>query len=485
MTFSNGSNNPTTTARTITVQAQDSGASPTTTSNTINETVDIDLPAPTITASGLTSTKTAGGPAVVVDAGVTVNSYDTSHITGATMTITNVQSGDTLNFSTQNGITGTYNSGTGVLQLNGTATVAQYNTALQSITYSNTTNSSTTTRTLTVSATDSNASPTTGATTAESVNVVAPLKVTGIYISGSAWNTSFLSYLGSHGQGSSSFGFNIADGSTQLSDLPWFNLNTIIVTFSGTPSQINKSSLEVLSGSGNTVLSTASTTFTQINATTYKWVLPAVLTNSRELVAVASSTSSFGTPVLDANGAGLDGQFSTGGTLPSGSNGLAGGAFSAFYNVFPGDINRDTNDNGTDLNLMRPLAINTRDTTGSYISFYDVNGDGTINGTDLSDIRPDTGRLATGSPTAPAATQVGGLDSGTALGVIETTSSTPSSGSSANNTGGSVAAAPASSSSSSSTSSLGSDDDDDSSSLASTDATDEAVGSFDLADLWV
>jgi hypothetical protein len=259
------------------------------------------------------------------------------------------------------------------------------------------------------------------------------------------------------------------------------------VTFSGTPSQIDKTSLEVLSGSGNTVLSTASTTFTQINATTYKWVLPAVLTNSRELVAVASSTSSFGTPVLDANGAGLDGQFSTTGTLPSGSNGLAGGAFVAFYNVFPGDINRDTNDNGTDLNAMRPLAINTRDTSGSYISFYDVNGDGTINGTDLSDIRPDTGRLASGSPTAPASTQVGGLalDSGTALGVIETTSSTPSSSTSANNTGGSVAAAPASSSSSSSIGSLGSDDDDDSSSLASTDATDEALAGFDLSDLYV
>ena len=49
-----------------------------------------------------------------------------------------LQAGDTLNFANQNGITGSYNSGTGTLALTGSATPAQYQTALQSITFSTT-----------------------------------------------------------------------------------------------------------------------------------------------------------------------------------------------------------------------------------------------------------------------------------------------------------------------------------------------------------
>ena len=44
---------------------------------------------------------------------------------------------DSLSFTNQNGITGTYNSGTGVLTLTGTTTVANYQTALRSVTYTN------------------------------------------------------------------------------------------------------------------------------------------------------------------------------------------------------------------------------------------------------------------------------------------------------------------------------------------------------------
>ncbi len=67
---------------------------------------------PTLTQVGPTSTYTIGGAAVAVDAGMNLTSTD-ADITGATMTITNEQSGDSLNFTNQNGITGTYNSGPG------------------------------------------------------------------------------------------------------------------------------------------------------------------------------------------------------------------------------------------------------------------------------------------------------------------------------------------------------------------------------------
>jgi uncharacterized repeat protein (TIGR03803 family) len=91
--------------------------------------------APLVTASGGTATFTIGGAAVAIDAGLTVNSADTD-LTGATVTISSgtLQPGDMLHFTNQNGISGSYTGG--VLTLSGTATVAQYQAALQSITFS-------------------------------------------------------------------------------------------------------------------------------------------------------------------------------------------------------------------------------------------------------------------------------------------------------------------------------------------------------------
>ena len=106
-----------------------------------------------MTPSGTTNTFTLGGSAVAVDSGVTVTSYD-ADLTGATVTISagTLQSGDTLNFTNQNGITGSYAGG--VLTLSGSATPAQYQAALQSVTFS-TTSTNTTTRSLSIVAVDS------------------------------------------------------------------------------------------------------------------------------------------------------------------------------------------------------------------------------------------------------------------------------------------------------------------------------------------
>src|SRR5262249_17303803 len=62
---------------------------------------------------------------------------------------------DVLAFTNQLGITGNYNSGTGVLTLTGTTTVANYQTALRSVTYANSSdNPSTSPRTVTFTAND-------------------------------------------------------------------------------------------------------------------------------------------------------------------------------------------------------------------------------------------------------------------------------------------------------------------------------------------
>ncbi|MET4106732.1 LamG-like jellyroll fold domain-containing protein [Hymenobacter sp. UYP22] len=82
---------------------------------------------------------TEGGPPVQLTNTLTVAYSDNSAttLTGATVKITNYQAQDQLNFTNQNGITGSYNS-SGTLTLSGPANQAAYQAALRSVTYSST-----------------------------------------------------------------------------------------------------------------------------------------------------------------------------------------------------------------------------------------------------------------------------------------------------------------------------------------------------------
>ncbi len=82
---------------------------------------------------------TAGGSAVFITTALTVDSHPTiTELTSATVQITeNLDNpDDQLNFVDQLGITGSYVAGTGTLTLTGTASLANYQTALRSITFS-------------------------------------------------------------------------------------------------------------------------------------------------------------------------------------------------------------------------------------------------------------------------------------------------------------------------------------------------------------
>jgi hypothetical protein len=91
---------------------------------------------PTVTA-GATATFTGGGAAVALDGGLTISDPDSGgNLTSATVSVgTGFLAGDTLNFTNQNGISGSYDAVHGVLTLTGTSSVANYQTALDSITY--------------------------------------------------------------------------------------------------------------------------------------------------------------------------------------------------------------------------------------------------------------------------------------------------------------------------------------------------------------
>ncbi len=98
---------------------------------------------------------------LTITANTAITDENDGYMNGATIVISAnyTSSEDVLAFTNANGITGTWNAGTGTLTLSGSATVANYQTALRSVTYqnTNTANPSIATRTITFTVTDPNA----------------------------------------------------------------------------------------------------------------------------------------------------------------------------------------------------------------------------------------------------------------------------------------------------------------------------------------
>ena len=94
---------------------------------------------PVLSATAGSASYTEGGAAVVVDSGVSASDVDSTTFAGATVTISgNYTGGDTLGFVEQNGISGGFDSETGVLTLSGNASISDYETALRSVTFEST-----------------------------------------------------------------------------------------------------------------------------------------------------------------------------------------------------------------------------------------------------------------------------------------------------------------------------------------------------------
>ena len=133
-------------------------------------TLDIVHTAPTV-AAGATVAYAAGGAAVPLDSTLTVNDVDSGgNLTGATIAIGGFVAGDTLHFTNQNGISGSYDPVHGVLSLSGSDTLAHYQTALESITFG-TTDGNPGSRTIDWSVTDGSTTNGTSATATSLVNV--------------------------------------------------------------------------------------------------------------------------------------------------------------------------------------------------------------------------------------------------------------------------------------------------------------------------
>ncbi len=116
---------------------------------------------------------TEGAAAEAITSDLTVTESDGAMITGATVSITTglVSTADTLSFATVDGITGSYNSSTGVMTLSGSATAADYQAALITVKFASTT-STAGTRTVSFQVTDANSE--TSNTVTRTIDIVAP-----------------------------------------------------------------------------------------------------------------------------------------------------------------------------------------------------------------------------------------------------------------------------------------------------------------------
>ncbi len=175
--FSNSSSTPSTATRTILFAVND----PFTSSNNPTTTLTVtDSAPPSISDVGNVASYTENGSAVTIDSSVTIADTDSANLNQAAVSLTTnfASSEDSLVYSTVNGITGSYNSGTGVLTLSGTATKAEYEQALESVQYQNTSdNPSTSTRTLSFVVRDTTNLNSTADTTTLTVTAVNDLPV--------------------------------------------------------------------------------------------------------------------------------------------------------------------------------------------------------------------------------------------------------------------------------------------------------------------
>jgi VCBS repeat-containing protein len=220
--------------------------------------------APVFTDVGATLAYIEGAAAEAIDATLTITDVDSTDIVSATVTIDSglVSTEDLLAFASTPRITGSFDASTGVLTLTGATTLANYEAALESITYinSNTDNPNTGNRSLTWLVNDGSSNSATGTS---SITVAADNDVPSVAIE-------IVDQIGTEGE---FFSFTIPAGVFTDTDSPtvtlsaslvnntalpaWLGFNAATGNFSGTPTDGDVDSYAVTvtanDGSGGSV----------------------------------------------------------------------------------------------------------------------------------------------------------------------------------------------------------------------------------------
>ena len=222
--------------------------------------------APTVTVNG-TASYTAGALAAAISLSATVTEVGNSNLASATVSISSgFFTGDTLSFTPSSGITGTYSSG--VLTLTGSASPAAYQTVLESVTFSSTSQNPTNygtdlSRTISWTAFDGTLNSTAVTTTLSVAVIAAPVVTT---------TSSTLSY-------SELTGPQAIDPGVTVSDFESQNLASATVSISsGFNSEVDTlSETASLAGTGVTFSYTPGSSFATLSGTASQSVYQTLL----------------------------------------------------------------------------------------------------------------------------------------------------------------------------------------------------------------
>ncbi len=285
-----------------------------------------------------------------------------------------------------------------------------------------------------------NNSPTSDAATSFVVTH-APPQVAAVYVSSTAWQQSFLNFLGANGLGDAQLGYRIPTGAAQLASLPWININAIGVQFTEDVTLNTAQSGLALTGSSDLAaapaLSTA--TFSYSSATrTARWIFPSAsaLSDDKYLLSIPSAA------VTNSIGGNLDGEFTTSSSAFPSGDGAAGGNFNFRFNVLPGDVDQNGVVTGLDGGAVRQHFMQFTSTAG-YSPFFDTYGKGAITGLDFLTVQ--NALLTTLPNTDPTAPGGGGMQPAASAASpavatpTDTTSSSTAVASASSSSGGSLA----------------------------------------------
>ncbi|MCH8922437.1 MAG: lamin tail domain-containing protein, partial [Planctomycetes bacterium] len=211
-----------------------------------------------------------------------------------------------------------------------------------------------------------------------------PPQVTEVLVRGSDWSDEFLARLAAEGAGEG--GFSIRGGAAQLQTLPWQNIDQLIVRFS---EEVNvfQSDLKLL-GVNAAAIKVAD--FDDDLPRSATWTFSAPLKADKLLLVLSDA-------ITDVSGFPLDGNWSSGDTLPSGNGAIDNDdAFRFRFTVLPGDAIADAAVSRGDL-IDQIHGLGSIASDAGYDIRLDINADGQI---DLADVRSLLLRIGTTLPSS-------------------------------------------------------------------------------------
>ena len=200
-------------------------------------------------------------------------------------------------------------------------------------------------------------------------------KVSGVFIGSTEWSSQFVASLQAQG-----LGYAIPVGGEQLADLPWINIDQIVVRFNEHVS-VQQADL-VVHGINHESYATNGFAYDAVTFTA-TWTLTDPLPADKVLIQLIADGAD---PIRNAAGVRLDGDWSNGdGAFPSG-NGRSGGDFLLRMNVLPGNV-----DQTGPVNIFDTIKTRNRQFTSvghaNYDVRHDINGNGDINIFDTVQVR--------------------------------------------------------------------------------------------------